>query len=177
MCSSMIAISPIRPPSRTVSRIVLPLRMRSVPCLTMYIALASSPSRNSTSPGFNVMLLASSQAARISSTAISLIMLVREGSLAFPGAGAAVAPDMVARHNGTKPRRTARGCAEVPGGSAGFLDFSDRGKHACLGEDLRQHGRGALLVVEQIKRHAAAPELLEKAGNDRVAPSPVALQR
>src|SRR5205823_4199514 len=51
-----------------------PLTMRSVPSFTTYIASALSPSRNRVSPAFNVTVLASRQAARISSSAMSLIM-------------------------------------------------------------------------------------------------------
>src|SRR5258708_29755602 len=42
---------------------------------------------------------------------------------------------------------------------------------------MRQYVRGPGLVIEQVKRHAAAPEFLQITGDLRVLPRPVALQR
>src|SRR5437870_2267739 len=147
----MIAISPIRPPSRTVSRIVLPLSTRSMPCLTMYIACASSPSRNSTSPGFSVRVLALPQAARISSMAISLIMTASDNSRAVSSVEVAGQRSVTRpAQNGASQAAAARGCGSD---IDCFLDFADGCEYAGLGQDLRQHGWRAALVVKQVERH------------------------
>src|ERR1700682_506238 len=59
----------------------------------------------------------------------------------------------------------------------GFLDFSTCCERARRGQTLWQKRRRAGLVIQQVERHAAAPELLQEGGNFGVLPCPVALQR
>src|ERR1700730_4426756 len=78
--------------------------------------------------------------------------------------------------SGAPPHR--QECASMLQSTSGRpSDLAERVENFALGQDLRQNGRRARPVVEQVERHAAAAKLLQKSGDIGVLPRPVTLQR